>query len=203
MEPIPKWQRVTGWVLSGLMAVVFLPSAFFKIAQPEGFIEEWSKTYPANTAVPIGVIELAVFVLYLIPKTRYLGGMLMLAYLGGAVATHVHANDGKLFVPVIIGVIAWLGLYLRDRKLRRSSRSPTHDPRVPQERSPPRSRCGRRVRTGRRVRSVDCGPRLRCRVCYRLRHRGGPAPHEQCRTGHVEEPPGRVFDPVGLAAEPG
>ena len=118
MEPIPKWQRVTGWVLSGLLALVFLPSAFFKIAQPEGFIEEWSKTYPANTAVPIGAIELAFFVLYLIPKTRYLGGLLMLAYLGGAVATHVHADDGKFFVPVIVGVIAWLGLYLRDRRLR-------------------------------------------------------------------------------------
>lgn len=118
MEPIPKWQRVTGWVLSGILTIVFVPSALFKLAQPEGFIEEWSKTYPASTAVPIGVIELLTFALYLIPKTRYLGGMLMLAYLGGAVATHVHANDGKFFVPVIVGVVAWLGLYLRDRKLR-------------------------------------------------------------------------------------
>lgn len=117
-DPTPKWQRVTGWVLSGLLAVVFLPSAFFKIAQPEGFIEEWSKTYPARTAVPIGVVELLTFALYLVPKTRYLGGLLMLAYLGGAVATHVHADDGKFFVPVIVGVVAWLGLYLRDRKLR-------------------------------------------------------------------------------------
>lgn len=117
-EPIPKWQHVTGWVLSGALALVFLPSAFFKIAQPEGFLEEWSKTYPGNTALPLGVIELLTFVLYLVPKTRYLGGLLMLAYLGGAVATHVHANDGKFFVPVLVGVVAWLGLYLRDRKLR-------------------------------------------------------------------------------------
>ena len=98
--------------------LVFLPSAFFKIAQPKGFIEEWSKTYPAGSALPLGVIELTLFVLYLVPKTRYLGGLLMLAYLGGAVATHVHANDGMFFVPVIVGVVAWLGLYLRDRKLR-------------------------------------------------------------------------------------
>ena len=117
-DMIPKWQRVTGWVLSGILAFVFLPSAFFKIAQPAGFIEEWSKTYPAAAALPLGVIELATFVLYLVPKTRYLGGLLMLADLGGAVATHVHANDGKFFVPVVIGVVAWLGLYLRDRKLR-------------------------------------------------------------------------------------
>ena len=115
---IAKWQRVTGWVLSGLLALVFLPSAFFKIAQPEGFLEDWSKTYPANAAAPLGAIELAVFALYLIPQTRYVGGLLMLGYLGGAVATHVHANDGLFFVPVIVGVVAWLGLYLRDRKLR-------------------------------------------------------------------------------------
>ncbi|AMV36615.1 DoxX family protein [Planctomyces sp. SH-PL62] len=117
-DPIPNWQRVTGWVLSGLLAVPFVPSAYFKIAQPKGFIEDWSKTYPAGSALPLGVIELTLFVLYLVPKTRYLGGLLMLAYLGGAVATHVQAQDGMFFVPVVVGVIAWLGLYLRDRKLR-------------------------------------------------------------------------------------
>lgn len=117
-DSIPKWQRVTGWVLSAILAVPFLPSAYFKIAQPEGFIEDWSKTYPAGSALPIGVIELAIFALYLVPVTRYLGGMLMLAYLGGAVATHVQAQDGLFFVPIIVGVIAWLGLYLRDRRLR-------------------------------------------------------------------------------------
>lgn len=117
-DPIPKWQRVTGWVLSGLLTVVFLPSAFFKIAQPQGFLEEWSKTYPPNTARPLGVVELATFALYLVPKTRYLGGLLMLAYLGGAVATHVRAGDGMFVVPVVVGVVAWLGLYLRDRRLR-------------------------------------------------------------------------------------
>src|SRR6516164_9554710 len=117
-DSIPDWRRVTGWVLSGILSLMFLPSAFFKVAQPKGFIEEWSKTYPAGSAMPLGVIELTMFVLYLVPKTRYLGGLLMLAYLGGAVATHVHANDGMFFVPVITGVVAWLGLYLRARKLR-------------------------------------------------------------------------------------
>ena len=66
-NPIPKWQIVTGWVLSGILALVFLPSAFFKIAQPKGFIEEWSKTYPAASALPLGVIELTLFVLALVP----------------------------------------------------------------------------------------------------------------------------------------
>lgn len=117
-SPVPKWQIMTGWALSGLLVLVFLPSAYFKVAQPAGFIEEWGKNYPASSALPLGVIELATFVLYLVPKTRYVGGLLMLAYLGGAVATHLHANDGMFFVPVLVGVVAWLGLYLRDPKLR-------------------------------------------------------------------------------------
>jgi hypothetical protein len=115
---IPKWQIVTGWVLSGILTLVFLPSAFFKIAQPAGFIEEWNKNYPAPSALPLGIIEITMFVLYLIPKTRYVGGLLMLAYLGGAVATHLHTGDGNFFVPILVGIIAWLGLYFRDRKLR-------------------------------------------------------------------------------------
>jgi hypothetical protein len=116
--PIPRWQTVTGWVLSSTLAFLFLPSAFFKIAQPAGFLEEWTRTYPASSALSIGVLEVTLFVLYLVPKTRYLGGLLMLAYLGGAVATHVHAQDGLFPVPILVGIIAWLGLYLRDRKLR-------------------------------------------------------------------------------------
>jgi hypothetical protein len=118
LTPIPKWQIVTGWVLSGILAFLFVPSAFFKIAQPAGFIEGWTRSYPAAAARPLGIVELTVFVLYLIPKTRYLGGLIMLAYLGGAVATHLHARDGFFPVPIIVGILAWLGLYLRDRKLR-------------------------------------------------------------------------------------
>lgn len=115
---IPKWQLVTGWVLSGILALVFLPSAFFKIAQPGQFLEGSIKSYPAGAARPLGIIELATFVLYLVPKTRYLGGLIMLAYLGGAVATHLHADDGKFFAPILVGIVAWLGLFLRDHKLR-------------------------------------------------------------------------------------
>lgn len=115
---IPKWQFVTGWVLSGILGLLFLPSAFFKIAQPGTFLEGWTKSYPAGAALPLGMIEVTMFVLYLVPKTRYLGGLVMLAYLGGAVATHVHAADGKFPVPIVVGIVAWLALFLRDRKLR-------------------------------------------------------------------------------------
>ena len=116
--PISRWQIVTGWVLSGVLGLAFVPSAFFKIAQPGPFLEGWTKNYPAASALPLGVIEISMYVLYLVPKTRYIGGLIMLAYLGGAVATHLHMGDGKFPIPIVVGIIAWLGLFLRDRKLR-------------------------------------------------------------------------------------
>ncbi|HZN08945.1 MAG TPA: DoxX family protein, partial [Pyrinomonadaceae bacterium] len=59
-------------------------------------------------------------VLYLIPKTAVLGAILLTGYLGGAVATHVRAGDGAFGVgfAIAFGALVWLGIYLRDERLR-------------------------------------------------------------------------------------
>jgi len=56
----------------------------------------------------------------LIPTTSVLGAILLTGYLGGAVASHVRVGEGLLpvFFPVMVGVLVWLGLYLRDVRLR-------------------------------------------------------------------------------------
>ncbi|HEY2512582.1 MAG TPA: DoxX family protein [Polyangiaceae bacterium] len=115
---IPKWQVVTGWVLSCLPAVAFVPSAIFKIAQPGKFLAQWSKNYPAATARPIGIVELLCLVLYYVPATRVLGAILLTGYLGGAIATHVRVGEAIFVVPLLIGVMVWGGLFLRDARLR-------------------------------------------------------------------------------------
>jgi hypothetical protein len=115
---IPKWQVRTGWVLSCLPVLAFLPSALFKLVQPGAFLVEWSKKYPAVTARPIGIVELSCVVLYFIPATRVLGAILLTGYLGGAVATHVSAGEANFVVPLLIGVMLWAGLFLRDQRLR-------------------------------------------------------------------------------------
>lgn len=115
---IPRWQVITGRILSGVLALAFVPSASFKLAQPDGFLEGWTKNYPAGSARPLGAVELLCFVVYLVPRTRVLGAILLTGYLGGAVATHVHAMDGFWPVPIVVGVIAWAGLFGRDAFLR-------------------------------------------------------------------------------------
>lgn len=42
----------------------------------------------------------------------------MKGYLGGATATNVRVGDPSFFIPVILGVLVWGALFLRDNRLR-------------------------------------------------------------------------------------
>jgi hypothetical protein len=54
---------------------------------------------------------------YAIPGTSVLGAILLTGYLGGATATHVRIGE-PFYFPVIVGVLVWVGLYLREDRLR-------------------------------------------------------------------------------------
>lgn len=56
-------------------------------------------------------------ILYLIPRTAVLGAIVLTAYLGGATATHVRVGEPFIF-PILIGVLVWAGLFLRNARLR-------------------------------------------------------------------------------------
>ena len=71
---------------------------------------------PQDLAVPIGILGLVCTTIYTIPKTTVLGAVLLTGYFGGATATHVRAGQVFIF-PVIIGVLTWGGLYLRENRL--------------------------------------------------------------------------------------
>jgi hypothetical protein len=73
--------------------------------------------YPASSVMPLQIVAFVCVVLYAIPQTAVLGAILLTGYLGGAVATHVRAGD-PWFLPIIFGVFVWLGLFLRDPRLR-------------------------------------------------------------------------------------
>lgn len=114
----PKGLTYAGWALTSLSALMFLASGVMKaMHRPEvvkGFAEFG---YPESTVVPIGLTEMLCAVLYLLPPTSALGAVLLTAYLGGAVATHVHAGQGFV-LPVILGVLVWGGLFGRDSRVR-------------------------------------------------------------------------------------
>ncbi len=109
----------TGWVLTALPSGLLLFSAVGKFIQPKGAIENMEQHlgWPARLAVPLGVVEAACTLVYLVPRTAVLGAVLLTGYLGGAVAAHVRVGDAFI-MPVLAGVLVWLGVFLRDARLR-------------------------------------------------------------------------------------
>jgi hypothetical protein len=76
--------------------------------------------YPERVIFGIGVVLLVCTLIYLIPRTAIFGAILLTGYLGGAVATHVRAEQGwfEILFPVVIGILLWIGLALRDDRVR-------------------------------------------------------------------------------------
>jgi hypothetical protein len=102
-----------GWVLTTLVGLILLGSATAKFVAPPGMVEQLKVLeFPASKLPIVGTIEIVITLLYLIPRTSFLGAILVCAYLGGAVWTHVRVGDVWI-APVIIGVVAWTGLGLR------------------------------------------------------------------------------------------
>jgi hypothetical protein len=115
----PKAMLWAGRVISGLAIAMLIFSAVMKLARPTPVVEEFTRLgyTTENIAVAIGILELACVIIYAIPQTAVFGAILLAAYLGGATATHVRISD-PFFGPVIGGVLVWLGLWLREPRLR-------------------------------------------------------------------------------------
>jgi hypothetical protein len=109
----------TGWVLSAV-PIVFLGSGAFFALTHASFVMEGMGKYgftPSFTTI-VGMCELLCVLFYAIPRTAAFGAMLMTAYMGAAVITHLRAGESQWFVPIVFCVIVWAGLLLRRPSLR-------------------------------------------------------------------------------------
>ena len=121
IQTTSKGRLWAGRIIGGLPALFLLMDAIMKLVKPPFVVAETVRIgYPENSIVGLGVVLLACTILYLIPKTSVLGAILLTGYLGGAVATHVRFPEGwfPILFPVVFGILLWLGLYLRDDRLR-------------------------------------------------------------------------------------
>ena len=109
-----------GRIISGLATLFLLMDGVMKLSKPAPVVEATVKLgYPESIIVGLGIVLILSTVLYLIPRTAILGAVLLTGYLGGAVATHVRVGNGwfEMLFPVIIGMLVWGGLWLRDSRL--------------------------------------------------------------------------------------
>jgi uncharacterized membrane protein YphA (DoxX/SURF4 family) len=114
----PPGMYWTGRVISGLVVAMMAMSGVMKFTGSKELIEGMAHLgWPDKLAVAIGIAELISTLLYAIPQTSVLGAILLTGYLGGAIATHVRIGE-PFIVQAGIGVAVWLGVFLRDGRLR-------------------------------------------------------------------------------------
>ena len=110
----------TGRIVSLWPAFVIVSSATWKLTRSPFYVAEFGRIgWPASALAGLAVLQLGCLALYLIPRTAVLGAVLLTGYLGGAVAAYVPIGEPyPLLVPLSTSVVAWVGIYLRDERLR-------------------------------------------------------------------------------------
>lgn len=118
----------TGRFLSGFGALFLAFDGTFKLFLPPEAVASMAQLgWPVSALFGLGVLQLVLLALYLVPRTAILGAVLWTGYLGGAIATHVRIGSPlfthQLF-PVYVAAFLWVGLYLRDRRVRALLQAP-------------------------------------------------------------------------------
>jgi DoxX-like protein len=109
----------SGRIISALVVIFLLFDSTIKVLKLAAAVEGTVQAgYPATTVQPIGIVLLVCILLYVIPRTSILGAIVLTGYLGGATATMVRISNPWFLFPVVVGVLAWLGIFLRDERLR-------------------------------------------------------------------------------------
>jgi len=118
-SPISKTALWTGRVMSALPVLLVLFGSVVKLMKTASVVEAFVRAgIPERLIIPVGIIELVCVIVYLIPQTAVLGAILMTGLLGGATITNLRISDPTYPMPIVLGMLAWGGLFLRDLRLR-------------------------------------------------------------------------------------
>lgn len=116
-----KGQLWGGRIASGIAVLFLIFDSGIKLTMVPAVSDSMTQLgWPVALARPIGVLELILLIIYLVPRTSVFGAILWTGYLGGAVATHLRLQNpwfSHILFPTYIGLLLWLGLWLRDTKL--------------------------------------------------------------------------------------
>ncbi len=113
---------IAGRVITGIALAFMTFDVSMKLALVKQAVEGTAQLgFDPSIVLPLGLIQLACLILYVIPRTAPLGATLLTAYLGGAVAIHVRLGNPMfthILSPVYVAIFLWGGLYLRDARVR-------------------------------------------------------------------------------------
>jgi len=111
------WTRwIVSFLLIGFLVSDAIPKIFKASFSVEGTVD---LGYPESVVMPVGIALLVCTVLYTIPRTAFIGAILLTGYLGGAIATQVRLEDPWFLFPAALAVLTWVGLAMRNPKVSR------------------------------------------------------------------------------------
>lgn len=119
--PVSAKMLWAGRSMTALVVLFLILDGVIKVLQLAPAVEATVQLgYPARLVLGIGVLQLACLAVYVFPRTSVLGAIVLTGYLGGAIATHVRIGSEPFSVvfPILIGVLLWGGLFMRDDRLR-------------------------------------------------------------------------------------
>jgi hypothetical protein len=104
--------------MSAVPVLLLLLGATMTLLKPPAVVQGFAQFgFPESLLPKLGILELICAVIYVIPRTSVLGAILLTGYLGGATVTHLRVGQA-FFIPVIVGMLVWGGLFLRDPRVR-------------------------------------------------------------------------------------
>lgn len=108
----------TGRIISGLIVFFLISGNIYGILNAAKLAPQSAKYgYPEGAMMKIQITCMICALIYAFPRTAILGAILLTGYLGGATATHVRVSE-PFFIPIVVAVLAWVGIFLRDERLR-------------------------------------------------------------------------------------
>ena len=111
--------NITGWTLTAILGLLLSMSAFMKLTQNESAVAQAASVgIDAATYQFIGVIEIISLILFIIPRTGVIGTLLLAAYLGGAIVTHLQ-HQQPVAMAVAVQTVLWITAFIRFPELKR------------------------------------------------------------------------------------
>jgi hypothetical protein len=124
MPSASKLGEGAGWAMSGIIIAFMVLDAGMKLVPLDIVLKSTADLgYPPSPELArgLGLVALVSTALYALPRTAVLGAILLTAYMGGAVASHLRVGNPLLthmLFGVYLALLAWGGLYLRDARIR-------------------------------------------------------------------------------------
>jgi hypothetical protein len=107
-----------GRIISALVVLFLVAGSSYGLIKHEELAPQMARMgFSASLGVKIPITCIICALIYAFPRTAVLGAVLLTGYFGGATLTHIRIGE-PFFAPIVVAVLAWGGIFLRDERLR-------------------------------------------------------------------------------------